>query len=94
MIDQTPGEIAVALRYDGTGAPRVTAKGEGLVAEQISRLARENDIPMYEDPDLARLLASVELGAQIPRALYVAVAEVIAFAYRVSGRISTTEERT
>jgi flagellar biosynthesis protein len=79
-------EVAVALRYDGAGAPRVTARGEGLIAEQITRAAREHDVPLYEDADLARLLASVELGAQIPRALYVAVAEVIAFAYRVSGR--------
>jgi flagellar biosynthesis protein len=79
-------EVAVALRYDGAGAPRVTAKGDGLIAEQITRAAREHDVPLYADADLARLLASVELGAQIPRALYVAVAEVIAFAYRVSGR--------
>ena len=82
-----PREVAVALRYDGVGAPRVTAKGEGFIAEQIARAAREHDVPLYADPDLARLLASVELGAQIPRALYVAVAEVIAFAYRVSGRV-------
>ena len=79
-------DVAVALRYDGSGAPRVTAKGEGHIAAQIAKLARANDVPMYEDADLARLLASVELGAQIPRALYVAVAEVIAFAYRLSSR--------
>jgi flagellar biosynthesis protein len=93
-VTEPAREIAVALRYDGAGAPRVTAKGEGVIAKQISRVARENDIPMYEDSELAQLLASVELGAQIPRALYVAVAEVIAFAYRVSGRISTLEERS
>ena len=84
-------DVAVALRYDGAGAPRVTAKGEGHIAEQIAKLARANDIPMYADPDLARLLSSVGLGAQIPRALYVAVAEVIAFAYRVSGRASAMQ---
>ena len=84
-------DVAVALRYDGAGAPRVTAKGEGHIAEQIAKLARANEIPMYADPDLARLLSSVELGAQIPRALYVAVAEVIAFAYRVSGRASAMQ---
>jgi flagellar biosynthesis protein len=87
VSQDTQREVAVALRYDGAGAPRVTAKGEGLIAEQITKVAREHDVPMYADADLARLLASVELGAQIPRALYVAVAEVIAFAYRVSGRI-------
>lgn len=84
-------EVAVALRYDGTGAPRVTASGHGLVAEQIERIAREHDVPLYQDADLARLLASVELGTEIPRALYVAVAEVIAFAYKLSGRMSILE---
>jgi flagellar biosynthesis protein len=85
------GEVAVALRYDGAGAPRVTATGQGLIAEQIARVAREHDVPLYQDADLARLLASVELGTEIPRALYVAVAEVIAFAYRLSGRTSILE---
>ena len=58
----------------------------GVIAGQISKVAREHDIPMYQDAELTRLLASVELGTQSPRALYIAVAEVIAFAYRVSGR--------
>jgi flagellar biosynthesis protein len=83
-VSATSRDVAVALRYDGVGAPRVTAKGEGFIAEQIERAAREHGVPLYADGDLARLLASVELGAQIPRALYVAVAEVIAFAYRVA----------
>jgi flagellar biosynthesis protein len=88
MSERPQGEIAVALRYEGEGAPRVTAKGTGLVAERIARVARENGIPFHRDADLARLLSSVELGQEIPRALYVAVAEVIAFAYRLSGRMA------
>jgi flagellar biosynthesis protein len=78
---------AVALHYDGVGAPRVTAKGSGAVAERILQVAREHGIPLHEDPALLDLLGRLDLGAEIPRALYVAVAEVIAFAYRVSGKV-------
>jgi len=77
---------AIALRYDGRGAPRVTAKGRGKVAEHILELAAEAGVPVQEDPDLTLLLAQVELGDEVPRELYVAVAQVIAFAYRLSGR--------
>lgn len=76
---------AIALAYDGKTAPRVTAKGQGYVAEKILALAHEHDVPLYEDAALVQLLARVELGEQIPAGLYVAVAEVIAFAYRLSG---------
>ncbi len=83
--------IAVALRYDGTGAPRVTAKGRAELAERIVAAAREHGIPLQDDPALAPALAAVlsriPLGDEIPETLYRAVAEVIAFAYLVSGRI-------
>ncbi len=79
-------ELAVALHYDGEGAPRVTAKGRGPVAEQILALAREHNVPIQQQPDLVRLLSKVDLGEEIPEALYMAVAEVIAFAFLVSGR--------
>ncbi|QSA98834.1 EscU/YscU/HrcU family type III secretion system export apparatus switch protein [Methylococcus sp. EFPC2] len=81
-----PPDIAVALHYDGTHAPRVTAKGTGDVAEQIIRLAREHAIPLHPDPALIKVLANVPLGDEIPRELYLAVAEVIAFAYLLSGK--------
>ncbi|MDZ7754155.1 MAG: EscU/YscU/HrcU family type III secretion system export apparatus switch protein [Gammaproteobacteria bacterium] len=77
---------AVALQYDGRAAPRVTAKGRGKVAEHILELAAEAGVPVQEDPELTLLLAQVELGDEVPRELYVAVAQVIAFAYRLSGR--------
>ncbi|NOY62001.1 MAG: flagellar protein FhlB [Gammaproteobacteria bacterium] len=79
-------ERAVALRYDGRNAPTVTAKGDGTIAEQIVAIAEENGIPIHEDPALMAVLSRLELGDEIPMALYVAVAEVIAFAYRVSDR--------
>lgn len=83
---KTPARAAVALFYDGKTTPRVTAKGQGHVAEEILTLARKHNIPLYEDAALASLLARIELGEKIPEKLYVAVAEVIAFAYRLSGR--------
>ena len=83
--DETPRQT-VALQYTGKGAPRVTAKGAGEVAERILELARENDIPVQEDSALAALLATVPLGDEIPEALYIAVAEVLAFAYYLSGK--------
>lgn len=80
-------EVAVALSWDGVGVPRVTAKGRGELAARIAALARENDVPISDDPELVEVLAKVELGTAIPEALFVAVAEVIAFAYSVSERL-------
>lgn len=79
--------LTVALSYGGTGAPRVTAKGEGLLGEQIVELAREHGIPIQEDGQLSEALAQVPLGEEIPEALYIAVAEVLALAFRLSGRV-------
>lgn len=84
--------VAVALRYDGKRAPTVTAKGRGEIAERILESAHKHDVPLHEDPQLAALLARVELGDEIPEALYRAVAEVIAFAYLLSGRFPPTGE--
>jgi len=87
MPDQEhKGMTTVALRYDGEGAPRVTAKGSGYIAKEILAIAKEHNIPLYEDPGLIKLLSQLELGDEIPRSLYLAVAEVIAFAYFISGK--------
>jgi flagellar biosynthesis protein len=82
-----PVDLAVALSYDGNHTPRVTAKGSGAVAEQIIALAREHKIPLHADPALVQVLSNVPLGDEIPRELYLAVAEVIAFAYLLSGKM-------
>jgi len=84
-FDQLP-DLAVALLYDGTNAPRIAAKGRGALAEQILALAKQHNVPMEGDPELASLLAQIPLGEEIPEALYQAIAEVIAFAYLVSGK--------
>lgn len=79
---------AVALTWDGREAPRVSAKGEDAVAEEIIRLAEAHNIPLHEDAGLVRLLAKLELGEEIPKELYLAVARVIAFSYMMAGRTS------
>lgn len=72
---------AVALQYDGLGAPRLTAKGCAETAEKIMAIAAEHGIPVYEDPELAAALAYLDLGDEIPELLYLAIAEVLAFVY-------------
>jgi flagellar biosynthesis protein len=77
---------AIALKYDGKNAPKVTAKGYDEIAKRIYELAREHDVPMHEDAELAALLSRLDIGDEIPRELYIAIAEVIAFAYLISGK--------
>jgi len=86
MNNKPKPPTAIALSYDGEGAPVITAKGRGELAERIIELAREHDVPIHEDPELSMLLAQVELGDEIPQELYLAVAQVIIFAYKISGK--------
>lgn len=72
---------AIALQYEGRGAPLVTAAGEGFVAEQIIDLARQLGVPLYENAELTELLSMLELGDEIPHDLYVIIAQIIALAY-------------
>jgi len=84
-------DIAIALQYDGKNAPKVTAKGEGFTAQQILTIAEKHGVPLQNEPELARILAQVPLGEEIPQQLYIAVAEVIAFAYFISGKTPDSE---
>ena len=70
-------------RYPGHGAPKVVAAGKGLVAERILELAREAGVPTREDSALAQALGELELGHEIPAALYQAVAEALVWALRL-----------
>jgi len=77
---------AVALKYDRKkqDAPKVTAKGQGRVAEKIIELAKKNNIPIKDDPDLIEILSSLEINEEIPSEIYVAVAELLAFVYSMN----------
>ena len=79
---------AVALRYDDIRdpAPRVVAKGQGEIARKILEIARRHGVPVHEDPDLVEVLAKIELDQVIPPALYQAVAEILAFLYRLNAQ--------
>ena len=75
---------AVALAYSQTdAAPRVVAKGRGLIAEQIITRAREHGVYVHESPELVSLLLQVDLDQRIPPQLYIAVAELLAWIYRL-----------
>ena len=91
-MSETPQtRVAVALKYDfGDGAPIVTAKGEGHVADKIIETAREHDIAIEENPILAEALSKIDLDTEIPVPLYKAVAEVIGFVLQ-TGRLTRPE---
>ena len=77
---------AVALRYDTEKdqAPTVVAKGSGYIAEKIILAAQQHDIPLVNDPVAESLLGKVDLGTEIPAEFYHAVAEILAFIYRIN----------
>ena len=81
---------ATALRYrlGEDRAPRLVAKGAGKLAERIITAAREAGVPLREDPDLLALLMTLDIGEAIPPELYAAVAETLAFVYRLNGQKS------
>jgi flagellar biosynthesis protein len=78
-----------ALRYTGSGAPRVVAAGRGHVAARILERAKEAGVPVHRDPELADALANMALGDEVPEELWAAVAEALAWAYAVSERAIT-----
>ncbi|NLH47571.1 MAG: hypothetical protein GX444_03095 [Myxococcales bacterium] len=86
--EKTKRKVAAAIRYDPEKdqAPRLTAKGLGVVAEKIIERAIAAGVPLREDPDLAAALAKLPVDTAIPPALYQAVAEVLAFIYRLNQR--------
>lgn len=89
VVITNPTHYAVALRYDAAtmAAPQVVAKGEGYLAARIREIAEENKVPLVENPPLARAIyKAVDVGGFIPAELYQAVAEVLAFVYRLQRR--------
>ena len=91
VVITNPTHFAVALKYDNTvnQAPIVVAKGADYLAFKIKDIARENDVVIYEDKPLARMLYSnVDIGREIPAELYQAVAEVLAYVYGEKNKVS------
>lgn len=84
---------AVALNYDGVNAPKVTATGLGEIAEEIIAIAREFEVPLFENKELAGLLGKLELGEEIPETLYLCIAQIIAFAYKIQGKVPKNWEQ-
>ncbi|MDG6773321.1 EscU/YscU/HrcU family type III secretion system export apparatus switch protein [Thiomicrorhabdus sp. ZW0627] len=79
-------KVAVSLQYEGEGAPVVTAKGSGHIAQQIIETAEQYNIPIQQDEQLVELLSQVELNHEIPEVLYEAVAQVLIFAYQLNNK--------
>jgi flagellar biosynthesis protein len=79
---------AAALKYrPGDSAPSLVAKGRGLVAEKIIALARRHGVPIREDRNMVEILSTIDLYDEIPPELYKAVAEILAYIYKMSGKL-------
>lgn len=89
-----PPTKAAALQYnkEQQGAPKLTAKGQGLVAEKIIALAKEHDIPFHRDADLIEILEKVELDTEIPIEVYAVVAEIFAYLYKANQKQAQKQE--
>lgn len=85
-MDDLKQQTATALKYDGQAAPVIVAQGHGQLASDIIALAREHGILIHEDAELTKLLSQLQLGAEIPRELYLIIAELIAFSYVLQGK--------
>ena len=81
---------SIAIRYDAKSdeAPRLVAKGEGLVAEKIIEIAAANDVHIHQDPAMVAILAKLNVNTFVPEELYQAVAEILAFIYRLDQKLS------
>ena len=91
VVITNPTHLAVALRYDTStmNAPKVVAKGAGKVAEKIKSLAKEHDIPILEKKELAQSLYKLtEIGQEIPPTFYQVVAEILAYIYKLKGKLA------
>lgn len=87
VVVTNPTHLAVALRYEeGMAAPKVVAKGAGFIADKIRELAKESSVPIVENKPLARtLFKNIKIGHPIPKELYKAVAEVLAYVFKLKG---------
>src|SRR5512137_545036 len=93
--DSEKPKVAAAIRYDAArdDAPRLTAKGQGHVAERIIELARQHDIPVRSDKALVHILSQLDIDRHIPPDLYKAVAEILAFVYSANEKYREEQGR-
>lgn len=80
-------DTAVALSYDQVNAPKITASGTDEVAREMVRIAEQHGVHLHNDPVLSRMLSTLDIGTEIPRELYELIAEIIAFAYYLQGKV-------
>jgi len=87
-MDPSTNKQAVALRYEPKKdrAPKIAGKGRGYLAEKILELARQHNIPIRQDKNLLQILSRLDLHQEVPAEVYKAVAEILAFIYRLSNR--------
>ena len=85
---------AVSLQYKKgkNAAPKVTAKGQGWMADRIIKMAQENNIPIREDKDLLHLLSEIDVGQEVPESLYKVVAELLAWVYQLNKNYPGSEQ--
>lgn len=95
MTSKLNPQQAVALAYlEHSGAPKVVAKGKGLIAEQIIQKAKDSGVFVHESRELVSLLMNVDLDQQIPAGLYQAIAELLAWVYQIENKEFKTEGQT
>jgi len=94
MTEPTPQKRVIGLKYDQKSAPKVVAKGYGALAEELIAIAKENDVMIHQDAELSQFLNSLELGQEIPRELYIVIAELIAFAFVLQGKFPEKWQNT
>ena len=90
-LDEIPESLlnasqAVALSYDGEKAPTLAAKGDDELAQAIIQLALQAQVPIYENAELSQWLSKLELGDEIPKALYLTIAEILSFVYKLEDK--------
>ncbi len=93
-LDEIPENLlnasqAIALSYDGETAPTLVAKGDDDLAQAIIQLALQAQVPIYENAELSQWLSKLELGDEIPQAIYLTIAEILAFVYKLEGKEPT-----
>ncbi len=81
---QTKSAVSLQYQREVNTAPKITAKGEGWVAEKIIKMAQERNIPIREDKDLFNLLSEIDIGKEVPESLYKVVAELLAWVYQLN----------